>query len=289
MPEGAPQYSEPATGRDKDDTDEGTGQDQGFWGSLRHDVASDYDTANNAVTRGLKDADLAKDDPFNRFFGGDSSTPAVKPDDKKKDPAPAPSSEQTNPESAWEQLANAQAEQYLQDSQAIAPYASGSAIPATDQAMASGAAALIGASSSSPISQWLNQQSQAAQAQYGPVESAGANVEKAEQAGEGLIAGGLQQMGQAETAVVQTAPYEQLLSSLAQSVPYHLSENYSFPSLTGQNVPAAVQAAEKAVGVSTTGQGTGVSGTPNLPAPTTNPAATNTLVNPDLPSGGGQT
>ena len=27
---------------------------------------------------------------------------------------------------------------------------------------------LIGASSSSPISQWLNQQSQAAQAQYGP-------------------------------------------------------------------------------------------------------------------------
>lgn len=193
-----------------------------------------------------------------------------------------------SPESTWEQLANDQAEQYLKDTQAIAPYASGTAIPSTDQAMASSAAALIGASSSSPISQWLNQQSKAAQAQYGPTEAAGANVEKAEQAGENLIAGGMQQMGQAETALMAAAPYQQLLSSLAAEVPYHLSEGYSFPGLTGQNVQGGIQSAEQYLGISTAGQGTGVTA-PSLPAPTTNPAATNTLINPDLPSGGGQT
>ena len=283
----ATQYSEPATGRDKDDTDEGTGQDQGFWGSLRHDVASDYDTANNAVTRGLKDADLAKDDPFNRFFGGDSSTPAVKPDDKKKDPAPAPSAEQTDAESTYEQLANAQAEQYLQDTKAIAPYTSGQAIPSFDSSMTSGAEKMLGTSQSSPISQWLNQQVQAAQAQYAPTAAAGATVAQAEQTGQQLVAGGLQQMGQAETAVMQAAPYESLLQSLATDVPYKLLDNYNFSSLS-KNVPAAVQKAETNLGITTAGQGTGVGSAPNLGTPTTNPASTSSLLQPDTPSAGGQ-
>ena len=59
---------------------------------------------------------------------------------------------------------------------------------------------MLGTSSTSPISQWLNQQVQAAQALYAPTQAAGATVAQAEQAGEKLEAGGLQQMGQAETA-----------------------------------------------------------------------------------------
>lgn len=283
----ATQYSEPATGRNKDDQ-EGTGDDQGFWGSLRHDVASGYDTANNAVTTGLKDADLARYDPFNSWFGGDKSAPAAKPEDKKKDPASTEPTEATSEEdSAYENLANAQANQYLQMDKAMEPYTSGAAIPSFDSSMTSGAEKMLGTSSSSPISQWLNQQVQAAQAQYAPTQAAGATVAQAEQAGAGLVAGGLKQMGQAETAQMQVAPYEGLLQSLATDVPYKLLDNYDFSKLS-TNIPAAVQMAESNLGITTAGQGTGVSA-PSLPAPTTNPAATNTLVNPDLPSGGGQT
>ena len=116
---------------------------------------------------------------------------------------------------------------------------------------------MLGTSSSSPISQWLNQQVQAAQAQYAPTQAAGGSVANAEQAGAGLIAGGLQQMGQAETAVQQAAPYESLLQSLATDVPYKLLDNYNFSNLS-KNIPASVQLAESNLGISTAGQGTGV-------------------------------
>jgi hypothetical protein len=261
-----------------------------FWDDIGHGL----DTAYNAVESAGGDLTslgdrLGKDDPLNIFHIGDS-TPAKTDEDKKKDPTSGESTAQTDDEdSAYEALADAQANQYLQDTKAIAPYTSGAAIPSFDTAMTSGAESMLGTSSSSPISQWLNQQVQAAQAQYAPTAAAGATVAQAEQTGEGLVAGGLQQMGQAETAVMQTAPYEGLLTSLAQEVPYHLSEGYSFPGLTNQNVPAPLQSAEKYLGISTTGQGTGVSGTPSLPAPTTNAASTNTLLDPDLPTGGGQT
>jgi hypothetical protein len=275
-----------------DPTDEANRKKDGgsFWDDIGHGLDSAYHAVENAggdVTA-LGDK-LGKDDPFNFFHIGDS-TPAAptKTDDKKKDPTSDESTTQTDEEdSAYEQLADAQANQYLKDTQAIAPYTSGSVIPSFDTSMTKGAEGMLGTSSSSPISQWLNQQVQAAQAQYAPTQAAGATVAQAEQTGEGLIAGGLQQMGQAETAVQQAAPYESLLQSLATDVPYKLLDNYNFSNLS-KNIPASVQLAESNLGITTAGQGTGVAN-PSLPAPTTNPAATNTLVNPDLPSGGGQT
>ena len=190
------------------------------------------------------------------------------------------------PESAYEQLANAQADQYLKMTKELDPLTTGAALPSIDAKMASGAESMLGQSSTSPISQWLNQQTQAAQSQYAPTASAGLQVAGAENRAQSMEAGALQNLGQAETALMQAAPYEQLLQSLAQEVPYHLSQNYPFPGLTGQNVPASIQAAEKYVGVNTTGQGTGVSGVPTLgtpqtaaqgvvsPSPSTNPTPT---------------
>ena len=96
-----------------------------------------------------------------------------------------------SPESAYEELADAQANQYLAATKAIEPYTSGAAIPSFDESMTSGAEKMLGTSSTSPISQWLNQQVQAAQAQYAPTQAAGATVAQAEQAGEKLEAGGL--------------------------------------------------------------------------------------------------
>ena len=205
-----------------------------------------------------------------------------------KPPPPRTGDKTASPESAYEELADAQANQYLAATKAIEPYTSGAAIPSFDESMTSGAEKMLGTSSTSPISQWLNQQVQAAQAQYAPTQAAGATVAQAEQAGEKLEAGGLQQMGQAETALMQTAPYEGLLQSLAADVPYKLFENYNFSSLS-KNIPASVQLAESNLGISTAGQGSG-GATPLLPAPTaavggtpsTSPVSSG---NPSIPGG----
>ena len=88
---------------------------------------------------------------------------------------------------------------------------------------------------------------------------------------------------------MQTAPYEQLLSSLAADVPYKLfSNDYDFSSLS-HNIPGSVQLAEKNLGITTAGQGTG-GATPILPAPTaavggtpsTSPVSSG---NPSIPGG----
>ena len=192
----------------------------------------------------------------------------------------------TDPESAYEELADAQANQYLAATKAIEPYTSGAAIPSFDESTTSGAEKMLGTSSTSPISQWLNQQVQAAQAQYAPTQAAGATVAQAEQAGEKLEAGGLQQMGQAETAVQQAAPYESLLQSLATDVPYKLLDNYNFSNLS-KNIPGSVQLAESNLGITTAGQGTG-GATPLLPpatvaaggTPSTSPVSSG---NPSIP------
>ena len=166
------------------------------------------------------------------------------------------------PESAYEQLANAQAEQYLAMTKEIDPLTSGAALPAINANMSKGAEAMLGQGGNSAMSQWLNQQTGAAASQYAPVLAAGQQVAGAQDRAAQMEATGIEQMGQAETAEMQAAPYEQLLQSLAQEVPYHLSQNYPFPGLTGQNVPAFLQGAEKYVGVNTTGQGTGTGGIP---------------------------
>jgi len=183
-------------------------------------------------------------------------------------PSNVPNSPQAaTPESAYEQLANAQADQYLAATAQLNPLTSGSALTSVDSNMSQGAEAMLGQSSTSPISQWLNQQTQAAQAQYAPVASANASLASAEQSGQQLIAGGIQQMGQAETAEMQSAPYSQLLQSLASDVPYKLLDNYNFTNLTGPNVPQGLKLAENNLDITATGQ-TGGS-TPALPAPST--------------------
>lgn len=188
-----------------------------------------------------------------------------------EEPMPGTSSNGPTPESAYEQLANAQADQYLAMTKSIDPLTSGYSIPTIDKNISSGAEAMLGQSSSSPISQWLNQQTAAAQSQYAPTEAANSQVAQAENSGEALEAKGLQGLGQAETALMNTAPYDQLLNSLASEVPYHLAEGYSIPGLTKANTPEWLQQAEENVGVTplAASKGSNSSAQGLLPAPST--------------------
>ena len=201
--------------------------------------------------------------------------------DKNKAEAAAGTTSTARPESDYEKLANAQADQYLAATKALDPLTSGANLPAINAKATQGAEQMLGTPSSSPVSQWLNAQTQnaAAQASGAGLTQANQAVSNAEQSAATLEAGGLRQMGQAETAMMQAAPYQQLLSSLAGEVPYHLAQGWNFPGLTGGNVPASIQAAEQAVGVSTQGQGTGAPGVPQL-TPTSTPSNYSTVTAP---------
>ena len=177
-------------------------------------------------------------------------------------PAAAPT-----PESTYEQVADAQANQYLQMTSSMFP--SSSSLAATDTAANQGAEAMLGQSSTSPMAQWLNQQSAASQAQYAPVAAAESSVEGAEQNATNLEAGALRGLGTAETAAANAAPYTALLSALANEVPYQLVKGY-LPSWT--SAPSWLQQGEKGAGVSITGQSTSSptassTGVPILPTP----------------------
>lgn len=188
------------------------------------------------------------------------------------------SSSTTAAPSAWETLANDLASSYMGDINTMNAMASGSNAGSVDAQASQAAEADLGASASSPIGQWLSGQNATAAAQNSGVAAAEANTEKAVQSGAGMVNQGLQGMGTAETAELNAAPYTQLLTSLAQSVPYHVSESWNIPGLT--SVPAGVQAAEKAVGVSTAGQGSGATqaglGTPQTAAGGAPPVTTTT-------------
>jgi hypothetical protein len=155
-------------------------------------------------------------------------------------------------ESEYEKLANAQADQYLSMVHALDPLTSGAALPAIDQNLAQGADKMLGVSGDSGIAGWLDQQTRAAQQQGAGVTAAGAALGQAEDANAVGIAGGLKNLGTAEADLMKAAPYEQLLSSLAAEVPYHLASGYSIPGMTAANTPAWVQQAEKNVGVTPT-------------------------------------
>ena len=213
---------------------------------------------NPKITAGLQV--LATDPPAGEVTKADLA-------EEKNPPSTAPPG--PAPESAYEQLANAQADQYLGMTKSLDNLTSGADEKSIDSNITSGAEAMLGQSSTSPMSQWLNQQSSAAQAQFAPTQAASAQLSSAEDQGSKLVAGALQGMGTAETAMMQAAPYQQLLQSLASEVPYHLANNYApFPALEGKNVPSWLQTVEKNVGVNTTGQGTGV-GVPMLGSPQT--------------------
>ena len=87
-------------------------------------------------------------------------------------------------------------------------------------------------------------------------------------------------MGQAEANMIQMAPYQQLLSSLAADVPYKLLGgaygSYDIPGILGKNVPSGVETALNNLGVSTAGLTS--KGVPTLP-----PVAGSNRVLPLLP------
>ncbi|MDA4120076.1 MAG: hypothetical protein OK436_05770, partial [Thaumarchaeota archaeon] len=153
-----------------------------------------------------------------------------------------------SPESAYQQLADAQANQYLAMTKALDPLTSGAALPALEGTAAANASQMLGQSATSPVSQWLNQQTSAAQHQNAPAAAANAQVGVAQDYASTLLAGGLQNMGKAENQMMQAAPYQQLLQSLAADVPYKLLGGETL----AQILPT-VSTAEKGLGLSTTG------------------------------------
>lgn len=174
---------------------------------------------------------------------------------------------QPAPESTWQQLADAQANQYLSATQNLAPLTTGSTISNIDSQMASGAEAMLGQSGGGAMDAWLKQQGSAAAAQYAPLQAAVGQEETAEQNAEKLEAGGIKNMGTAEASMIQVAPYQQLLSSLAADVPYKLLGgaygSYDIPGILGKNVPSGVETALNNLGVST--KGLTSNGVPTLP------------------------
>lgn len=192
-------------------------------------------------------------------------------------------------ESDYEKLANAQADQYLAMTKALDPLVSGSALGALDSGASNQAEANLGQSSTSPMSQWLNQQTGAAAATAAPTNAAMGQLEKAETLGEGFEGTALKQLGTAETAMMNSAPYEQLLTSLAGEVPYDLAKGYSPPDWTTANTPGWLQSAFKNADVTTLGASKGSTDAAKglLPPPpvttTVNPPTNNQEIGP--PSG----
>lgn len=240
----------------------GTGEDQGLVGQARHDIAGAYDTISNWLS------DPGSLDPLARGGGGSAATPAKStgptlPQEeaqvKKLQGELKSEQSKKTAEDAYQQLADTQANQYLNMTKALDPLTSGASLPAIESTASQNASQMLGASSSSPVSQWLNAQTQAAQAQNVPAGEAQAQVAAAQDNAAGLVAGGLKNMGSAEAQMMQAAPYQQLLSSLAADVPYKLLSGYTLP-----QIQTTLQQSEQGLGLSTTGNPTVP--TPALPA-----------------------
>lgn len=178
----------------------------------------------------------------------------------------------SSPESAYQQLADTQAQQYLDMTKALDPLTSGASLPVIESTASQNASQMLGASSTSPVSQWLNAQTQAAQAQNVPAGEAQAQVAAAQDQAAGNVATGLRNMGSAEAQMMQAAPYQQLLSSLAADVPYKLLSNFTVPQLM-----QSTQQAEQALGL-VAGKSTNPTvAAPQLPAPSPGALPSNTL------------
>lgn len=277
--------------KEKDDDSSGTGEDQGLVGEARHDVAGAYDTISGGFQQGINDI-AGLDKGWDVLGLGGSSKSAAPPpetaDQKeintlKSQLKTAQGKQGTTAPNSYEQLADQQAAQYLQASKNLDPLTSGAQLPAIEGTAASNAAQMLGASSSSPVSQWLNAQTQAAQAQNAPAEAANQGVANAQQSAANLEATGLTNMGTAEKQMMAAAPYQQLLTSLAQEVPYHLASGYSVPGMTQANTPQWIQQIESNVGVQTlpASSGSSASAKGTLPSPTaTSPTDISTLLAP---------
>ena len=186
-------------------------------------------------------------------------------------------------EDSYQALAEQQANQYLQSSKNLDPLTSGASIPTIEAGATQQASQMLGASATSPVSQWLNAQTQAAQAQNAPAAAAESQLASAQDQAANLEASGLKGLGTAEGQMIAAAPYQQLLTSLAQEVPYHLASGYSVPGMTQANTPGWLQQIESNVGVQTLPASSGSSATAKglLPPPTsTAPTSASTLLAP---------
>ena len=186
-------------------------------------------------------------------------------------------------EDAYQKLAENQAQQFLQTTKNLDPLTSGQALPAIEGTASANASQMLGASSTSPVSQWLNAQTSAAQAQNAPALAAEQQVAGAQDSAASLEAQGLTNMGAAEKQMMAAAPYQQLLQSLAQEVPYHLASGYSVPGMTQANTPQWLQQTEANVGVQSLPASSGSSSAAKglLPPPTsTSPTAISSLLAP---------
>lgn len=154
--------------------------------------------------------------------------------------------------SPWEQLAGSLVGSYQTAESALNALAAGGAgqAAAENGKMAAGAEAMLGQGAGGPAAQYFAAQSQAAQnqAQGAGLYGAEAQVAKDEQAASALEQTGLKGLGVAEAAQAQGAPYQQLLSSMASEVPYHLAQGYTgqLPGLA--KLPGFLQQAEVATG-----------------------------------------
>jgi hypothetical protein len=186
-----------------------------------------------------------------------------------------------SPESAYQQLADAQAKQYLQMTQNLDPLTSGASMPAIEATTNQGAEQMLGASATSPVSQWLNAQTSAAAGQNAPAAAAASQVSSAQDQAAQLEASGLKNLGAAENQMMQAAPYQQLLSSLAADVPYKLLSNYTMP-----QIQSTLKSAESQLGLSTAGAPT--ANAPQLPPISSGTVPTN-LLSQFQPQGAPQT
>lgn len=238
----------------------------------REQVGQALGVLNPTTISGLK---VLANDP-----GGDVTKADLKSEETGKDSTTGPTPPAAAlPESPYVQLADAQADQYLQMTKNMDAQTSGYSAPSNQATVNSESEAMLGQSSTSPMAQWLKQQSANAAAQFAPVQAADSQVATAEDSAAKLEATGLQQLGTAEQAAFQAAPYQSLLNSLAAEVPYQLVKGY-LPGM--KDVPTFIQQVEQNVGVPTAGQSTTSSGTtPILPLPSTTSTTAQTLTTPD--------
>ncbi len=271
----------------------------GFWSGLVHDVTNP-DTLIQAADPAAGLGTLAgaqnvandlpsamKDTGKALSFLDDSSKKSDKKKTGKGDGGGSVAASTAQPESAYEQLANAQADQYLAVTKSIDPLTTGAALPTLDASATAQAEADLGPNAS-PVAQWLGEQNTAAAAQNQGVVSANNELANAQTTASNLESSGLQAMGTAETQMLNAAPYQQLLQSLAAEVPYHLASGYTIPGLTTANQPSWLTAAEANAGVEATAaaKGTTPAAQGLLPAPTTQviPSASTTAPTSDQPA-----
>lgn len=151
------------------------------------------------------------------------------------DPAKAAAS---IPESPYQELAQALASEYLNQVNQLMPLTSGSALfgqgGLTNQVVGEAASMIPGGGG------WLQQQAAAEQKAAAPLQAAMSQVGEAQAQGAIPYAGAIANTGTANTAYLEAAPWQQILSELASETAYKAASTQGAAAfgLTPQNTPA---------------------------------------------------